>query len=202
MGYDVVTCAALYPTLIPLWSHTHTLKWDSRLISFFNSHLIYKRGLEYICKHTHLTVIIAPLPTHTPTHHMNTQAYATIIMCQADKHTHRNDSRLYSGVCLAPLPRMLRSTRLARIITGLPLIRLQNQQQLFLKARAENRQPMHNTRIIIISAVRPVCVCLCVHVYIRAWRVCRHLIFLFFSFIVILQSLLTIKWRWWLSKTN
>jgi len=81
-------------------------------------------------------------------------------MCQADKHTHRNDSRLYSGVCLAPLPRVPRSTRLARIITGLPLIRLQNQQQLFLKARAENRQPMHNTRIIIISAVRPVCVCM------------------------------------------
>ncbi len=103
-GYEVVsdTCAALYPTLIPLWSHTHTLKWDSRLISFFNSHLIYRRGPEYICKHTHkLAVIIAP---RTHTLHMNTQPYATIIMCQADKHTHRNDSRLYSGVCLPRFP--------------------------------------------------------------------------------------------------
>lgn len=79
---------------------------------------------------------------------------------------------------------MLRSTRLARIITGLPLIRLQHQQQLFLKARAENRQPMHNTRIIIISAVRPVAqrVYVCVCMYTLGPGQCGDTLFFIFPF--------------------
>ncbi len=187
-GYEVVsdTCAALYPTLIPLW-HTHTHTHSNEILdsSVSSIHTWFIDGGRSIFANTHARCNHSTSRTHTL--HMNTQPYATLIMCQADKHTHRNDSRLYSGVCLPPLPRMPRSTRLARIITGLPLIWLQHQQQLFLKARAENRQPMHNTHTHnhYFCSLTGAYAWVCVYVYIKAWTV-ETLYFLFSSLIVIL----------------